>query len=212
MFCKKHLWPSCFRAYGCKQRPYLLSAVIGGFWMFFFFFFSKAVGFLCLFYENKYDRVNTEVFPVGSDVWVIKAIEASIYETASEPIKKKRAKKKKEPDELLSGPVWNAWTDLIQLCAWIVKTLEHCGGQVVQDLTSASTLEHQRRCRLERDGKFQQFWWCCKKVRFDILVKFLNQPLKTYYLWISRWVDGKVSHRKNPIITGFYQRKLSNRP
>lgn len=31
------------------------------------------------------------------------------------------------------------------------------------------------------DRKFQRFWWC-KKVRFDILVKFLNRPLKTYFI------------------------------
>lgn len=31
----KHLWPSCFCAYSCKERPYLLSAVISRFEMFY---------------------------------------------------------------------------------------------------------------------------------------------------------------------------------
>lgn len=74
-----------------KQRSYLCSAIISTptpththqplsriYGVF------KAAGFLCSF-----TTINTsaEVFPLGSVVWLMKAIAATVYRTASQPVK-----------------------------------------------------------------------------------------------------------------------------
>lgn len=76
-----------------KQRSYLYLAIMGTLTpppshnLLRIYGVFKVAGLLCSFTTINTSRVSAEVFPLGSDVWLMKAIAATVYTTASQPVK-----------------------------------------------------------------------------------------------------------------------------